>query len=129
MVLGALFLLVFGGPRDTGLARTSAPVLNIVQPTSGAVVSGPVDFVFAVAGEMERLPGGWGMGDLHIHLEFNQMEFMPGPNDIVRLPNGMYRWTIPGLPSGDHSARLFWAGPDHRATMEGSSIPVNLRSR
>jgi len=129
MVVGAIFLLFFGGPRDTGLARSSAPVLNLVQPVSGAVVSGPVNFIFDFEGEMERLPGGWGTGDLHIHLEVNGREFMPGPNDIARMPNGMYRWTLSGLPVGDHTARVFWAGPDHRAIAEGSSIPVTLRSR
>jgi hypothetical protein len=129
MVLGALILLLLGGERDTGARTFATPPITMVQPTSGALVTGPVHFVFDVPVEIGQHPGGWGTGDLHIHLEVNGREFMPSPRDIVRLPSGMYRWTLPGLPPGDHEVRLFWAGPDHRALAEGATSTISIRSR
>jgi hypothetical protein len=128
MVLGALILLLMGGQRDTGARTSDVPRLTMVQPTAGALISGPVHFVFDVPAAIEQHPGGWGTGDLHIHLDVNGREFMPSPRDIVRLPSGMYRWTLPGLPPGDHEVRLFWAGPDHRPIAEGASATVPIRS-
>jgi hypothetical protein len=129
MILGALILLLMGGERDTGARPSAVPRLTMVQPSSGALISGPVHFVFDVPVAIEQHPGGWGTGDLHIHLEVNGREFMPSPRDIMRLPTGMYRWTLPGLPPGDHEVRLFWAGPDHRAIAEGATPNVPIRSR
>jgi hypothetical protein len=129
MVLGALILLLMGGERDTGSRISAIPPITMVQPTSGALVTGPVHFVFDVPVEIGQHPGGWGTGDLHIHLDVNGREFMPSPRDIVRLPSGMYRWTLTGLPPGDHEVRLFWAGPDHRALAEGATSTLSIRSR
>jgi hypothetical protein len=129
MVLGALVLLLMGGERDTGAAPSAVPRLTMVQPTAGALLSGPVHFVFDVPVEIAQHPGGWGTGDLHVHLEVNGREYMPSPRDIARLPSGMYRWTLPGLPAGDHQVRLFWAGPDHRAIAEGATATVPIRYR
>jgi hypothetical protein len=128
MVVFAVFLLFAGGERDTGGGRVGAPVITLVQPTAGTAIRGPLHVVFDVRGSLERLPTGWGSGDLHIHLALDGREFMPGPRDIEALPNGMYRWTLPGLPAGEHEIRLFWAGRDHRPMLEGASMPVRVQA-
>ncbi len=128
MVLFAVVLLFMGGERDTGGGRVDAPVITLVQPATGSSIDGPLHVVFGVRGSLERMPSGWGAGELHLHLELNGREFMPGPLDIEPLPNGMYRWTLSALPAGEHEIRLHWAGRDHRAIPEGASMPVRVRA-
>jgi hypothetical protein len=128
LVIFAVVLLFLGGERDTGAGAVNAPVLNMVQPAAGAVIQGPLHVVFRLNRELERLPTGWGVGDLHLHLGINGREYMPGARDIEPLQDGLYRWTLSGLPAGEHELRLFWAGADHRAMASGASIPVRVRA-
>jgi hypothetical protein len=129
MVVFAIVLLLAGGERDAGVPSANVPSVTMVQPQAGAELSGPVHIVFDLPGEMERMPSGWGVGDLHIHLDVNGREFMPSARDIERLPNGMYRWTLAGLPAGEHELRLFWAGRDHQPLTQGASSPIRVRAR
>jgi hypothetical protein len=128
MVIFAVVLLFLGGERDTGAAMppASVPALEVTSPASGAEVVGPLVLEFSSAREMEFGPGGWGVGDLHIHMDIDGRSFMPSGRDIVRQPNGLYRWTT-SLPSGEHSVRLYWAGLDHRALTDGATEPVRVR--
>jgi hypothetical protein len=131
MVVFAIVLLVMGGERDTGAGAvaTAAPRLAIVHPVPGAEVTSPLTIVFDVGGNLERLPGGWGVGELHLHLELNGREFMPGAREIERLPNGTYAWTLARVVPGDVELRLFWAGPDHAPLESGASAPVRAQAR
>jgi hypothetical protein len=131
MVLLAVVLLFVGGPRDTGAGapQSEAPQLELLAPAAGAELSGPLAVDFRFPGTLSRNPGGWGTGDLHIHLEINGREYMPSPRDIQPLEGDVYRWTLPPLPTGTHALRLFWAGPDHRPMTAGESQTVTVRSR
>lgn len=131
MILLAIFLLVAGGERDTGRAPAarSAPELEILEPLHGEEVSGPLRIVFRLPATLRRSTAGWSAGDLHLHLEIDGREYMPGARDISLLPGGGYAWTLPGLPPGPRTLRLFWAGPDHRPMEAGASRRVQVRAR
>lgn len=129
MVMAALVLLVLGGTRDRGAAATGvAPGIEIVSPTDGAVLEGPLEVVFRVPAErkMAMGAGGWGMGDHHIHLELDSVELMPAATDIQRVARGEYRWTVGPLEAGSHAFRLLWSGPDHRRIPETATPPVRV---
>lgn len=130
MILFAVFLLIFGGPGDSGgKIPDTIPTLGMIAPVQGATVSGPLVVDFSSTRELEQGPGGWGVETLHIHLDINGQSFMPAPQDVVRSPNGLYRWTLPALSAGEHSLRLYWAGPDHREVADGSTEAIQVRVR
>lgn len=131
MVLAAIVLLLAGGERDTGAERvpSAAPVLELLRPVSGASVEGPLRIEFRLPVPLELAPDGWGAADLHLHLELDGREYMPSPRDIQPLGGSEYRWSMPALPAGEHTLRLFWAGPDHAAMEEGASERVTVSAR
>lgn len=127
MVLAAVVLLLVGGEPDTGATSVlAAPAIELIQPRDGAAVSGRPNLVFSVPQDLQRKPGGWGLDSVHLHLELDGREFMPGPSDIERLPTGHYRWTLPPLDPGAHALRLYWSGPDHRPLARGGSSTVRV---
>lgn len=131
MVVGAVVLLLVGGEGDTGAVAgvDAAPTLQIVSPSEGDSIRGPLTVVFRVPGEMEMQPGGWGIGDRHLHLELDGVELMPAAADIERLGEGEYRWTV-GMPTtGSHTLRLLWSGLDHRPIEETATAPVRVEVR
>lgn len=131
MVVGAVLLLLLGGERDTGAAPdiATAPALEMVSPSQGDSVRGPLLVVFRVPGEMEMRPGGWGVGDYHVHLALDGVELMPAAADIERLGEWEYRWTV-GMPApGSHTLRLLWSGLDHRPIEETATPPVRVEVR
>lgn len=129
MILGALVLLLRGGPEDGGAGSGPVPGLGIVQPAPGAAVSGPFGVVFRSEQELRQMPTGWGADSLHLHILIDGQSYMPSPTDIQRQPDGSYRWSVPALPPGEHSLRLFWSGPDHRPIPRGGSERVQVRAQ
>lgn len=130
MILLALLVLIFGGPGDGDAAEDATlPELRILSPTDGSEVSGPLTVDFTSAAELSPRPGGWGTGDLHVHLMLGEREFMASGATVSRLPSGVYRWTLGVLPEGEHSVTLFWSGADHRPLAEGGTDPIRVRSR
>jgi hypothetical protein len=116
MILAAVILLFVGGESDgaAGVAA-DAPALELVQPKHGSAVRTERLFVvFRSEDELRPRPGGWGTDSLHLHLSLNGTELMPAQGDIERLPDGLFRWTLPRPEPGVHTLRLFWSGPDHR---------------
>jgi cyclic dehypoxanthinyl futalosine synthase len=97
MVLIAIVLLLAGGERDTGAgpAAGAVPAISVQEPVPGAVTTAPLRIVFHVGEEMRAGPTGWGVGELHIHLDLDGREFMPTARDIEPLGGGLYRWTVP----------------------------------
>jgi hypothetical protein len=130
MVLGALLLLLFGGPGDEGAAPASPPPgIALESPRNGAVIDGALEVRFRIGGVGERMPGGWGVGEYHLHAELDGREIMPSPADIRRLPDGAYAWTI-GTPSpGEREIRLFWSDRAHRPVAEGATGRVRVTVR
>lgn len=129
MVLMAVVLLFVGGERDTGSAvAVEIPALQIVTPDDGAEVWGPLRIEFRSSRVVEHGSGGWGVDDLHIHLDIDGRSFMPASRDIERISDGEYRWSLPALPPGAHTLRLYWSGPDHRALEDGGSEPVRVNA-
>lgn len=132
MILAALVLLVLGGVGD-GDGRPAGtedpPPLDLISPADGATVEGPLEVVFRTSGQMEPLPGGWGVGDHHVHLELDGVELMPADADIERLDGGQYRWSLPGTGPGPHALRLLWSGPDHRPMPETATPLVRVQVR
>jgi hypothetical protein len=131
MVIGAIALLVLGGEGDTGAAATTttAPLIELRSPAGGAVGSGPVDVVFRVPGDLARLPGGWGIGDNHLHLSIDGIEVMPSASDLERLGAGEYRWRVAALEPGPHEIFLLWSGVDHRPIPGTGSETVRITAR
>ncbi|HEV2130052.1 MAG TPA: hypothetical protein VGR27_03060 [Longimicrobiaceae bacterium] len=117
--------------RAAGGASASAapPPITLIEPTSGAVVESPLPVLFEAPVRLRWVAGGWQAGQLHIHAEVSGSELMPGARDIQPLGENRYRWTLPPLPPGEHTLRLFWSGPDHGALAEGASRPVTMRVR
>lgn len=129
MVLAAVVLFFFGGDGDTGgAAGAGAPVpsLTLVTPVHGATVGTPLDLHFRSEEEISPRAGGWGTESLHLHLSLDGREFMPGAGDLRRDAAG-YRWTVPGVPAGEHTVQLYWADLDHQRLEEGATPPVLIR--
>lgn len=130
MVIAAVVLLVFGGERDTGAAGgAGAPAIEMTAPAEGDSIVGPLRVEFRVEGEMAMQPGGWGVGNHHLHLELDGVELMPAAGDMERTGAGEYRWNV-GMPApGPHTLRLLWSGPDHRPMEETATAPVRVEVR
>lgn len=131
MVLAAVVLLVAGGERDAGARPDpqAPPPPELLEPSDGQVVSGPVAVVFRTPRALEIGPGGWGTGEHHLHLEMDGIELMPRAADLERLSEGVYRWTLPPPPEGTRTLRLLWSGPDHRPIPGTETEPVRIRVR
>lgn len=124
----ALFFFVAGETDEGAGAVTPPPRITVVAPRSGATVSGPFAIVFETPASMVRDSAGWTAdGRYHLHATVGGTELMAGAHDVESLGGGRYRWSIPGLPAGEHRMRLQWSGPDHRTLREGGSAPFTLR--
>lgn len=124
----ALALVFFvAGEADTGADGAAPPPITVIEPRSGAAVSGPFAFVFETPATMTRDSTGWiADGRYHLHATVSGVELMAGTDDIESIGGNRYRWSIPGLPPGEHRVRLQWSGPDHRTLRAGGSAPFTL---
>ncbi len=112
---------------DTGNpAGPTVPQITLIEPTAGAVVESPLPVLFETPVRLRWVAGGWQAGQLHVHAEVSGSELMPGARDIQPLGENRYRWTLPALPAGEHTLRLFWSSPDHRPIQEGQSATVEI---
>jgi hypothetical protein len=129
MIVGALLLLIFGGPPDEGAAAPAppAPTLRLVSPADGQTVASPLVLTFESESPLSRQQGGWGTGSYHIHAEIDGREAMPGPADIRRLADGAYAWSLGTVPPGPHRLRLYWSDPAHLPLSEGATALVTVR--
>ncbi len=114
-----------------GVGGETAPLpqITLVEPAPGAVVASPIPVIFEVPVRLRWVAGGWQAGRLHIHAGVNGRELMPGSRDIEPLGQNRYRWTLPALPAGEHTLRLFWSGPDHRPIEAGASESITVQAR
>lgn len=129
-VLLALVVLVRGGEED-GAPRASveAPRIVVADPTGGEVIHGPLQLVFRSETELRVQPSGWGTGDLHLHLQVDDRQYMPATTDIERLPNGAYRWSFRRLEPGPHVLRLFWSDAAHVPVPGGGSPELRVHAK
>lgn len=127
LILLAVLVFVFGEGTD-GEAAGAPPELEIVSPTEGSSIDGPLVFEFRAPGDLAPLPGGWGLAPYHLHAEIDGVEYMPAPNDIVRVDSA-YQWDMGELPPGRYELRLFWADAEHLPVRDGSTglITVGVR--
>jgi hypothetical protein len=126
--VGILALGLWLGLRE----RTPAtPQLTLVAPTASEAVDGPVYLLFDVDRSRMRIgPGGWGIGQLHVHAWVNGREIMPAAADIELVGNpSRYRWTLGVLPPGEHTVRVGWSDVRHREVEAGSSEVVHFTVR
>lgn len=128
MIVAAIVLFVVGGEEDDGSAAQAAgPVLELVQPSHGSELrTERLMVVFRSDLPLAPMAGGWGVDSLHLHLNLDGTELMPAPGDIERLPNGVFRWSLPRPGPGVHTLRLLWSGPDHRPLQGGGSRAVQI---
>lgn len=125
MILTAIVLLVnslVGSPPVTD----SAPRLELVSPVDGDSLSLPIEVRFRSAEPLSMQPGGWGARNFHLHIEAAGAELMPGPTDIRPASTDEYIWTIPNLPFGKATLRLFWADAAHRPVTDGASNSASI---
>jgi hypothetical protein len=110
-------------------AVSSPPPLVLLDPVEGAIVTGRVALTFEVPVELRRSRDGWENGGFHVHAGVDGQELMPGRTDIERLPGNRYRWTLPPLPPGERTLRLFWSDARHRPLADGGSEPRRIEVR
>lgn len=122
----AFSLWVRGAASEPRPASGPSPLV-LLEPRSGALVSGPVPVVFQTPAELAPGPGGWSDGPHHLHLVVDGRDHMPRPGDIARVGPGCFRWTLAGLPPGEYEIRLAWSGLDHRLLPEGRSEAATVR--
>ncbi|HEV2146506.1 MAG TPA: hypothetical protein VGR37_03735 [Longimicrobiaceae bacterium] len=128
-VVLAVFFFV-AGEADAGAEAAPPPPITVLAPRSGATVSGPFSIVFETPARMERDASGWvAEGRYHLHAMVGGTELMAAPADVQPVEGGRYRWSVAGLPPGEHRVRLQWAGPDHRNLQQGGSAPFTLLVR
>jgi hypothetical protein len=128
LVIGALVMLFVGGEPDGGGSGeiVAPPVVEIVAPADGAVLSGPLEVVFRVPARLSMRPGGWGVGDFHLHLSLDGVELMPATADLEPVGEGEYRWRVGRLEPGTHPLHLLWSGRDHRPLPETRTATVRV---
>jgi hypothetical protein len=125
---GILALGLWLGSRE---AAPRVPQLTLAEPTAAATVDRPLVLVFDVDRRRMRLgPGGWGVGQLHIHAWIDDREIMPAAADIEFIGSpARYRWTISGALPGERTARVGWSDLQHRPVQEGVSETVRFTVR
>jgi hypothetical protein len=130
MILAAAWILLFGGPGDTGVASATAPPqLELISPASGDTSGAPVTLHFASSLPLGMQPGGWGAAGFHLHAEIDGQEIMPRPDDIRREGDGVYLWELASLPAGEHSVRIVWSDASHAPVVGGATEPVSVTVR
>ena len=128
LIVLAFFFAFRGGPRD-GAASAAPPPIRIVEPVAGAASGQPLVLLFDAGTPLRVGPSGWGDGDRHVHVRIDATELMPGTTDIQPAGANRYRWTLPGLPAGQHMVQLFWSDAAHRPIRAGASAPVPVTLR
>lgn len=128
-VLLALFFLVRGGAEDGAAAAPRAvPVLELIEPAADGAREQPVTLTFD-AGAALSPDGSDAAGKRHLHARIGPSELMPSPGDVRPVEGTRYRWTLPRLPAGTHSLRLYWSDEMHRPIAEGASDSVAVQVR
>lgn len=120
----AVFFLVRGGASDTTVADR-APRLTVEDPRPGATLDQPVVITFDARTEL-RPDGSAAGGTRHVHARIGATELMPGPVDVLPVSGTTYRWTLPRLPSGPASLRLYWSDATHRPIPGAQSDSVAI---
>jgi hypothetical protein len=128
MILAAVVVFFRGGPTDASAPSVPPPPIEIVAPASGAVLDGPLEIVFRLeSGELSRFADGWGLGNMHLHIDVDAASFMPATKDITRLPDGSYHWSFGVLGPGEHEIRIYWSDVLHQPLAGGGSRPIRVR--
>ncbi len=127
MIVLALILFVNALIRPS--VTDGPPRLELLEPTSGDIVSQPLTIRFSSTAPLTVQPGGWGVPSFHIHVEVAGVELMPNPNDLRPAAVGEYLWELPTLESGPTTMQLFWADAAHRAVADGSSRTIEIEVR
>ena len=130
MVLVAVYLLIASAVREEGAATgevaDEVPPLELVYPADGEEVDPPLKVGFRSGAPISVQPGGWGAGGYHLHAELSGREAMPGAEDIRRLPDGSYEWTVRGAPAGAGTLRLMWSDEAHRPVEARATAPIEV---
>jgi hypothetical protein len=126
MIAAAVLVLLAGGVGVETEAAATPPTLVWAEPLPSSSSPDSLTLVFRTEGTLSPQPGGWGVDGLHVHVEVNGQERMPGRADIRAVPGGAYSWTIGSLPLGDVAVRLRWSDLDHRPIEQGASASVQI---
>ena len=81
------------------------------------------------AGTELRPDGSNAAGTRHVHARVGATELMPGPVDVQQVSGSTYRWTLPRLPSGPATLRLYWSDASHKPIpgAESDSLSIVVR--
>jgi hypothetical protein len=128
-ILLALFFLVRGGPADGEAPRPGAvPQLVLMEPAADGGVAQPITLRFDARTALAP-DGSDTAARRHLHARIGRSEVMPGPTDVRRLDGTRHEWTLPRLPAGTHTLRLYWSDDLHRPLAEGASDSVVVQVR
>jgi hypothetical protein len=122
----ALWFMVRGGESDTTVERS--PRLTVQDPSPGATLSQPVTVTFDARTEL-RPDGSNAAGTRHVHARIGATELMPGTVDMQQVSGTTYRWTLPRLPAGPATLRLYWSDVAHKPIpgAESDSLSIVIR--
>ena len=119
----ALWFMVRGGESDTTVERI--PRLTVRDPAPGATLAQPVTVTFDARAEL-RPDGSNAAGTRHVHARIGATELMPGSVDVRQVSGTTYRWTLPRLPSGPATLRLYWSDAAHKPIPGAESDSVSI---
>ncbi|HEU4557717.1 MAG TPA: hypothetical protein VFS20_07700 [Longimicrobium sp.] len=125
-ILLAIWFMIRGGESDTTVERS--PRLTVEDPRPGATLSQPVTVIFNARTEL-RPDGSNAAGTRHVHVRAGRYELMPGPADVQPVSGSTYRWTLPHLPPGPATLRLYWSDAAHKPIpgTESDSLQITVR--
>ena len=123
----AVFFLFRGGGADT-TAASRAPRITIDDPRPQAEVAQPMIVTFDARTTL-RPDGSDPAAGRHVHARVGATELMPGTADVRQVDGTRYQWTLPRLPAGPTSLRLYWSDATHRPLpgAASDSVPVTIR--
>ena len=124
----ALVFLVRGGEGDTGVAAARAPRITIEDPRPGATLDQPLIVTFDARTAVGP-DGADAAAPRHVHADVNGQMVMPAGGSVRSIGGTRYAWTLPRLPAGRATLRLYWSDAQHAPIAGASSDPVAITLR
>ena len=105
----------------SGSMAMSLPGIQIIAPASHASVTNPVTLVIETPGDMKTMTMGsmasmGNMGSMsgttpgvHLHIVTDGAAAMPSADQLTKVGENRYKYSLPLLPAGIHTVKVYWA--------------------
>jgi len=106
---------------SSGAMAMSLPAIQIIAPASHASVTNPVTLVIETPGDMKTMTMGSmasmsNMGSMsgttpgvHLHIVTDGATAMPSADQLTKVGENRYKYSLPLLPAGAHTVKVYWA--------------------